>query len=59
MILIADKEILNAILAELNRIKTTVSEIKTQQENDHLNLKVLEHNSNVNKAEYDNLYSAQ
>lgn len=51
----ADKEILDVILAELKGIKTTVSEIKTQQEEDHLILKALEHNSNVNKAEHDKM----
>ena len=51
----ADKEVLDAILAELKGIKTTVSEIKTQQEEDHLILKALEHNSNINSAEHDKM----
>ena len=51
----ADKEVLDAILAELKGIKNAVSEIKTQQEEDHLILKALEHNSNVNKAEHDKM----
>ncbi len=54
----ADKEVLDAILVELKGIKTTVSEIKTQQEEDHLILKALEHNSNVNKAEHDKMDNA-
>ena len=53
----ADKEIFDAILAEFKGIKTAVSEIKTQQEDDHLILKVLEHNSNLNKAEYNKMNS--
>jgi len=58
VISMADKEVLDAILAELKGIKTTVSEIKTQQEEDHLILKALEHNSNVNKAEHDKMDNA-
>ena len=51
----ADKEILEVILAKLTGIETNVSEIKVQQEEDHLILKALEHNSNVNKAEHDKM----
>ena len=51
----ADKEILEVILAKLTGIETKVSEIKVQQEEDHLILKALEHNSNVNKAEHDKM----
>jgi len=46
---------LNGLETKVTGIETTVRGIKVQQEEDHLILKALEHNSNINSAEHDKM----
>ncbi|HEY8889630.1 MAG TPA: hypothetical protein VIM70_05210 [Clostridium sp.] len=48
-------EKLKPVFAKLNGLETTVRGIKVQQEEDHLILKALEHNSNINSADHDKM----
>jgi len=46
-----DRELMEAMFEK-------ITGMDTQQQEDHAILKALEHNSNVNKAEYDNISNA-
>lgn len=52
-----DRELLETILGKVNGIELKINRFETQQQEDHNILKNLENNSNVNKAEYDNMFN--
>ena len=52
-----DRELLETILGKVNGIELKINSVETQQQEDHNILKNLEHNSNVNKAEHDNMFN--
>lgn len=46
---------LGSVKEELGSVKEELKSVKSQQQEDHQILKNLEHNSNVNRAEHDNM----
>ena len=51
------KDEVDSVKDEVSSIKDEVKLIKTQQQEDHLILKALMHNSEVNKAEHDKMFN--